>query len=58
MSIPIINDDLLEPLEIFNVIIEIGGPDIDGAVVEQPGITQVFIASDDGKLHYIVQLHE
>ena len=50
MSIPIFDDELLESPEAFNVFVEIGGMDTDGAVIELPGITQVIIASDDGKL--------
>ena len=48
VSIPIIDDELLEATEFFNVIIEIGGTDTDGAVVGQPGIAQVAIVSEDG----------
>ena len=51
MSITIFDDDLLESLEAFNVFVEIGGVDTDGAIVEPPGLVQVIIASDDGKLH-------
>ena len=48
ISITIINDDLLESTEVFDVIIEIGGTDTDGAVVGQPGVAQVTIVSEDG----------
>ena len=48
VSIPIINDDLLESVELFEVVIEIGGTDTDGAVVGQPAVAQVFIVSEDG----------
>ena len=48
MSIAIIDDDLLESTEIFDVVIEIGGADTDGAVVGQPGVAQVTIVSEDG----------
>ena len=48
VSIPIINDELLESTEIFDVVIEIGGPDTDGAIVGQPGVAEVAIISEDG----------
>ena len=48
VSIPIIDDELLEATEFFDVIIEIGGTNTDGAVVGQPGIAQVAIVSEDG----------
>lgn len=48
VSISIIDDELLEAMEFFDVIIEIGGTDTDGAVVGQPGIAQVVIVSEDG----------
>ena len=48
VSIPIIDDDLLESREDFDVVIEIGGTDTDGAVVGQPGVAQVTIVSEDG----------
>ena len=47
VSIPIIDDDLLEDVEVFDVLIEIGGTNTDGAVVGQPGIAHVAIVSDD-----------
>ena len=50
VSIPIINDDLLESIETFEVVIEIGGTDTDGAVVGQPAVAQVSIISEDGWL--------
>ena len=46
--IPIIDDDLLEPTEVFDVVIEIGGTDTDGAILGQPGVVQVTIVSEDG----------
>ena len=48
VSIPIINDDLLESVEVFEVVIAIGGTDTDGAVVGQPAVAQVSIISEDG----------
>ena len=48
MSIPITDDDLLESIEYFDVVIEIGGTDTDGAVVGQPRAAQVAIVSEDG----------
>ena len=48
MSIAIINDDLLESTEVFDVVIEIGGTDTDGAAVGQPGVALVTIISEDG----------
>ena len=48
VSIPIINDDLLESIEVFEVVIAIGGADTDGAVVGQPAVAQVSIISEDG----------
>ena len=48
VSIPIINDDLLESIEVFEVVIAIGGTDTDGAVVGQPAVAQVSIISEDG----------
>ena len=48
VSIPIINDNLLESIEIFEVVIAIGGTDTDGAVVGQPAVAQVSIISEDG----------
>ena len=50
VSIPIFDDDLLESVEIFEVVIEIGGVDTDGAVVGQPALAQVSIISEDGWL--------
>ena len=50
MSIPILDDELLESIENFEVVIEIGGVDTDGAVVGQPAVAQVFIISEDGWL--------
>ena len=46
--IPIFDDDLLESTEVFDVVIEIGGTDTDGAIVGQPGVAQVTIVSEDG----------
>ena len=43
--IPIFDDDLSE---VFDVVIEIGGTDTDGAIVGQPGVAQVTIVSEDG----------
>ena len=51
VPISIINDDLLESTEVFDVAIEIGGTDTDGAVVGQPGVAQVIIVSEDGQLN-------
>ena len=48
VSIPIIDDNLLESREDFDVVIEIGGTDTDGAVVGQSGVAQVTIVSEDG----------
>ena len=48
VMIPIIDDNLLESREDFDVVIDIGGTDTDGAVVGQPGIGQVTIVSEDG----------
>ena len=48
VSIPIIDDDLLEETEFFDVVIEIGGTSTDGVAVREPGIAQVIIASEDG----------
>ena len=48
VSIPIINDDLLESVEVFEVVIAIGGADTDGAVVGQPAVAQVSIINEDG----------
>ena len=48
ISITIINDDVLESTEVFDVVIEIGGTDTDGAAVGQPGVAQVTIVSEDG----------
>ena len=48
VSIPIINDDLLESIEVFEVVIAIGGADTDGAVVGQPAVAQVSIINEDG----------
>ena len=48
VSIPITDDDLLEDVEFFDVLMEIGGTNTDGAVVGQPGIAQITIVSDDG----------
>ena len=48
VSIPIINDNLLESVEVFEVFIEIGDADTDGAVVGQPAVAQVSIISEDG----------
>ena len=47
-SIPIINDNLLESIEVFEVVIAIGGTDTDGAVVGQPAVAQVSIINEDG----------
>jgi len=51
VSIPINNDDLLEPIEFFNVAFSIGGTNTDSAVLRRPRIIQVAIASEDGTLH-------
>ena len=48
VSIPIINDNLLESIEVFEVVIAIGGADTNGAVVGQPAVAQVSIISEDG----------
>ena len=48
VSIPIIDDELLENTEFFDVVIEIGGSDTDGAIVGQPGVAEVAIISEDG----------
>ena len=48
VSIPIINDNLLESIEVFEVVIAIGGTDTDGAVVGQPAVAQVSIINEDG----------
>ena len=48
VSIPVINDNLLESIEVFEVVIAIGGTDTDGAVVGQPAVAQVSIISEDG----------
>ena len=48
VSIPIINDNLLESTEVFEVVIAIGGADTDGAVVGQPAVAQVSIINEDG----------
>ena len=48
VPISIINDDLLESAEVFEVAIEIGGT---GAVVGQPGVAEVTIVSEDGQLN-------
>ena len=47
-EILITDDDLLEAVEFFNVVIEVGDNETDGAVVGQPAIAQVAIVSDDG----------
>ena len=51
VPISIINDDLLESPEVFEVAIEIGGMDTDGAVVGQLGVAEVTIISEDGQLN-------
>ena len=51
VSITIFDDEMLESLEVFDVIVVIGGMNTDGAMVEPPGLVEVVIASDDGKLH-------
>ena len=60
--IPLINDDLLELTELFNVRIEIAN-DTDYAVVSAQGLSQVQILSEDCKLYLLalyvrMQLHK
>lgn len=50
VPITIIDDDLLEPVEFFNVNFLIGGTDTTGVVLGKPDLAQVFISSEDGML--------
>ena len=52
VPILIINDNLLEATEFFNVEFSIGGTDTAGAVIGKPGLAQVIILSEDGMLHF------
>lgn len=56
VSIPLIDDDLLELTELFNVDIEVGANDTDYVVVRPPGFSQVQIVNEDCKL-YRMKLH-
>ena len=51
VSIRLIDDDLLESTELFNVHIEIGANDTDYIVVSPPGFSQVQIVNEDCKLY-------
>ena len=46
-SISILDDDLLEPTEFFDVVFSIGGTDTAGAIIRDPGIAEVIISNDD-----------
>ena len=48
VSIEIVDDDRLEGEEFFDVAFEIGGTNIDGAVIGEPELVQVAISSEDG----------
>ena len=54
VSIPLIDDDLLELTELFNVFIEVGANDTDYAVVSPPGFSQVQIVNEDCKLYSLI----
>ena len=49
MSIPIINDDLLEDREIFDVAFSVNNKNTVGARMGRPRVAQVAIISEDGK---------
>ena len=51
VSIPLIDDDLLELTELFNVDIEIGANGTDYVAVRPPGFSQVQIVNEDCKLN-------
>ena len=46
VSIEIMNDDRLEGEETFDVVLE--AVDIDGVVIGEPSLAQVFVTSEDG----------
>ena len=48
VPIEITNDDRLELLEFFDVVLSIGGESTDGAVIRGSRFVQVGISSEDG----------
>ena len=51
VSIMIIDDDLLEGVELFDVEISIEGTDTAGAELRQPGILSITILNEDSMSH-------
>ena len=56
ISVFIIDDDLLESVELFDVEISIGSTDSAGAELSQPGIVPITVLNEDSMSH--LHLHK